>query len=58
MYKCNNCNCEFEEPRTLKTSYESYYGVSGEFLGSTPLEIEVCPCCEDNNFEIIRDDYE
>lgn len=43
--KCNDCDKTFNEPDTFKTSYESYYGVSGEFVDSTPLTIEVCPYC-------------
>ena len=39
MWKCYNCENEFEEPNTLNTTYESFYGVSSEFCCSTPMEL-------------------
>ena len=46
-YKCLNCGCRFEEPVAIHTTYESYYGVDHLFSYSTPLNLDVCPNCED-----------
>ena len=51
MLRCNNCGQEFEEPREIKTSYESYYGVASMFGNSTPLYLDVCPYCGDEDVE-------
>lgn len=49
--KCNNCCKTFEIPRTRKTTYENYYGVESEFRNKTPLIIEMCPYCGDEDIE-------
>ena len=54
--KCNNCNKTFETPRTIKTTYESYYGVAGELSSKTPITIETCPYCGDE--DIVEDEDE
>lgn len=45
MYKCDYCKCKFDEPDTLSTTYEDYYGVSDDVMSRTHLSIEVCPIC-------------
>ena len=43
MYRCENCGKLFEQPRQIKTTFESYYGVP---LGSnTYFTYQVCPYC-------------
>jgi DNA-directed RNA polymerase subunit RPC12/RpoP len=49
MYRCNKCQFEFEEPKTERTSYESYYGVASQFDNSTPLTLYKCPNCDEEN---------
>lgn len=51
MYRCLRCDEEFYEPNTVETSYESYYGVSSEFTGSTPLTLKICPYCNSDEIE-------
>ena len=58
MYKCNNCCHIFEKPVTIKTTYESYYGVSSEFSYSTSLEIDTCPSCGCDGIEEYDEDDE
>lgn len=55
-YKCLNCGSIFDEPETINTSYESYYGVSGMFSNSTRMELDVCPCCNDDDITEFYDD--
>lgn len=55
-YRCLNCGARFDEPYTKHTSYESYYGVSGMFGSSTPLDLELCPSCDDEDVEEFCDD--
>lgn len=50
-YKCLNCGSRFEEPVTISTTYESYYGVCGMFPNSTPMDLEVCPWCHCEDIE-------
>lgn len=50
MYKCLECNAKFEEPVLIKTTYESYYGVS-DLQSNTPLTLELCPNCKNENIE-------
>lgn len=54
MYKCNNCDCQFDEPKRVKTTHESECGVSGMFPNSTPLEYDVCPSCNENDFDEMK----
>jgi len=56
MWKCNRCKKEFEEPNVRHTTYESYYGVGGEFGSSTPMELLVCPYCGDENIKEIYEE--
>lgn len=58
MYKCNDCDSTFEEPRTKKTSYELFYGVSNEISSNTPLLLEVCPYCGSDDIEESEEEYE
>lgn len=48
---CNNCHKTFESPRTRQTTYESYYGVSSQMSSRTPLTLELCPYCGDDDIE-------
>lgn len=52
-FKCDNCSKIFHEDdaSTVRTSYESYYGVSHLFPNSTPLSYYVCPYCGDESIE-------
>ena len=54
-YKCLNCGCSFEEPIIIPTTYESYYGVDHMFSYSTPLDLSVCPNCEDEEIEEVNE---
>lgn len=59
MHLCNACGSTFEEPETIKTTYESFYGVGGFFNNSTPLNLDVCPVCNCEDFiEIKKGDSE
>lgn len=49
MWICKICEKEFDEPKVVHTSYESYYGVADLFGNSTPLEYLACPFCEDED---------
>lgn len=52
MYKCNECGCEFEEPRV----FQDY---RGEFWGVAAYEtMWVCPCCEDTDYDEIEEESE
>ena len=51
MYRCNNCNEMFEEPDTKNIVAEEYLGVSHLLQGSTRLDINICPCCNDEDIE-------
>ena len=62
MYLCKNCEERFVEPNVLETTYESFYGIETFFNGSTPLSLDVCPFCGDEDIiEILEkeeEDYE
>lgn len=45
MYICEHCEKVFEEPHTIHTTYESYYGVWSDFSSHNPLDLKVCPHC-------------
>lgn len=50
MYRCNDCGCEFEEPKEIKENM-------GEFWGMPAYETwYVCPNCNDNDYEEMEDD--
>lgn len=52
MWKCNDCECEFEEPKSI----EEY---RGEFWGSPCWEtLTVCPNCDSEDFDEINEDDE
>ena len=55
-YRCLNCGAKFEHPHTIHTSYESYYGVSSLFGSKTPLDLDLCPSCDDEDLEEFDDD--
>lgn len=57
-YKCLNCGYRFEEPETIPTTYESYYGVGGMFPNSTAMDLYVCPWCNDEDIEEIHGEDE
>jgi len=58
MYKCWNCNKEFDEPEIEKTSYEDLYGID-DGLSRNPIDLEVCPYCKsDQVFEIEEPEQE
>lgn len=54
MLICNNCEKTFEEPKTIMTTYEKYFGVGDQFGNHHSLEIYCCPFCRSEDFE----DYE
>lgn len=60
MFKCFNCGKQFDEPKELQTTYESYYGVSDNFGNSTSITLKVCPHCEcdliDEMEEVVEDE--
>lgn len=51
MYKCNHCKEVFEKPKTIETTYEEEYGVSGLFPDSHQLKYDVCPHCGEDDIE-------
>lgn len=52
-YKCCECGYVFseEEAGEIKTTYESYCGVSSEFHDSHPFTYLVCPYCGSDEIE-------
>lgn len=45
MFKCNTCDHEFDEPRTL-------YEDQGEFWGAPAWEaFGACPCCGSTDYD-------
>lgn len=54
MYKCESCNSVFEEPKQVKTTYESVNGVSGLFPNNTSYTYETCPYCESESFNEVN----
>lgn len=59
MCECNDCGERFEEPISVKTSYENYYGVGSLFPNHHSLYIDVCPRCKSEDWEEVEDkDYE
>lgn len=56
MWRCYNCGEDFSDPSTEHTTYERYYGVSGEFGNHTPISLEVCPYCGSDEIEEMDDD--
>lgn len=55
MYQCNNCDEHFVEPSVLETTYENFYGVETFFNGTTPLALDVCPYCGDEDIKEIKE---
>ena len=54
MYKCCKCDAIFDEPETLATTYEAYYGVGGEIGGRHSLFLSICPECRYEEIEEIE----
>lgn len=54
-YKCNDCGKKFDEPKMLQTTYEHYYGVEELFGNRTQLELLVCPYCQSENYDEIKE---
>lgn len=54
MYKCNNCDCVFEELTNIETTYEKYYGLEADYY--TYLTLELCPHCGDDDIEEVEED--
>jgi hypothetical protein len=50
MYKCNRCKCEFEEPMFIEEREVIDYGIGSTWV--TLFEGDVCPDCEDTDFEV------
>ncbi len=48
---CNNCKCDFDEPRKKRTSYEAEFGVAHLFPDTTNCYIQVCPMCGSDDIE-------
>ena len=42
---CKNCYATFTQPKTIKTTWEEYYGIEEEHTPSKPMTLEVCPYC-------------
>lgn len=55
---CNDCGETFMKPDVIRTTYESYYGVEGEFPNSTPCTLEVCPYCGSEDIDEEDEDEE
>lgn len=53
MYACNQCKELFEKEDALvkHTTYESLYGVTGQFANYTPLTLYYCPHCYSEEFD-------
>lgn len=45
MWCCDNCREDFYKPEQTMTTYEKYYGVSGEFNSHHFVVVSVCPYC-------------
>ena len=58
MWHCFNCDEDFSDPSEEHTTYERYYGVSGEFRNHTPMIISVCPYCGSDEIEEVNEDEE
>lgn len=58
MYKCKDCDKEFKEPRAVHTTYESYYGVYGDFPNTNPMTYYCCPYCHSEEIEEVEEDEE
>ena len=52
-YKCLDCGCTFKQPHKVHTTYESYHGVSSEFMNHHPMTYDVCPNCKRQNIETV-----
>lgn len=50
-YVCNNCRRRFAEPKQVRTTYESYYGVASIFPNGNALYVEECPYCGSDDIE-------
>lgn len=50
MYQCNRCKCEFEEPMFIEEREVIDYGIGSTWV--TLFEGDVCPDCEDTDFEV------
>lgn len=48
MYKCSRCDFEFEEPKRKKIN------ISNIFLGEETAHILVCPECESDDLEELK----
>lgn len=56
MYKCNNCDATFEEPEWKRICFEQEYGVANLFETRTYTNIQVCPCCKEDEIEEIEEE--
>ena len=51
MYYCDNCKCEFDEPKRQRTTFEDFYGVSHLFPDSHTMNLLICPNCGNEDIE-------
>ena len=58
MCECMECGRSFDEPISIKTSYENYYGVGGLFRNHHSLYVEVCPYCKSEEWEEVDEEYD
>lgn len=56
MYQCNRCKCEFEEPTFIEEREVIDYGIGSTWV--TLFEGDVCPDCEDTDFEVKSEEEE
>ena len=51
MFKCRNCEEQFETPERKNIIAEDYLGISNMFPNTTRMDLFVCPCCGDDDLE-------
>lgn len=54
MYYCNECKKEFEKLKRKKINLEVDYGINHLFSDSHYIHIEVCPFCEEADYEELK----
>lgn len=58
MFRCRNCDCEFEEAVEIRTTYENYCGVGGLFPNHNYMTYLACPNCHSEEYDEVSEDYE
>ena len=54
MFKCLNCDYEFEEPKRKEVLFETHFKVENLFGGRHKMDLLICPNCNSQDIEELQ----